>query len=35
LPKKWVSKGVFFVNFIISEQGNITNVRMRGPDKNL
>jgi len=24
-----------FVNFIISEDGSITNIRMRGPDKNL
>ena len=28
-------KGRVFVNFIISEDGSITNIRMRGPDKNL
>ena len=28
-------QGRVYVNFIISKDGNITNVRMRGPDKNL
>ena len=28
-------KGRVYVNFIISEDGSITNIRMRGPDKNL
>lgn len=28
-------QGRVFVNFIISEDGSITNIRMRGPDKNL
>jgi protein TonB len=28
-------KGRLYVNFIISEDGSITNIRMRGPDKNL
>ena len=28
-------KGRVFVNFIISKDGSITNIRMRGPDKNL
>ena len=28
-------KGRVFVNFIISEDGSITNIRIRGPDKNL
>ena len=28
-------KGRVFVNFIISEDGSITNIRMRGTDKNL
>ena len=28
-------QGGVYVNFIISKDGNITNVRMRGPDKNL
>ena len=28
-------QGRVYVNFIISKNGNITNIRMRGPDKNL
>ena len=28
-------QGRVYVNFIISKDGNITNIRMRGPDKNL
>tara|TARA_S200000501_G_scaffold103430_1_gene96859 strand:+ start:2605 stop:3309 length:705 start_codon:yes stop_codon:yes gene_type:complete len=28
-------QGRVFVNFIISKDGSITNIRMRGPDKNL
>jgi protein TonB len=28
-------QGRVFVNFIISEDGSITNIRMRGLDKNL
>jgi protein TonB len=28
-------QGRVFANFIISEDGSITNIRMRGPDKNL
>jgi protein TonB len=28
-------QGRVYVNFIISKEGLITNVRMRGPDKNL
>ena len=28
-------QGRVYVNFIISKDGSITNVRMRGPDKNL
>jgi len=28
-------QGRVFVNFIISEDGSITNIRMRGTDKNL
>ena len=28
-------KGRVYVNFIISKDGTITNIRMRGPDKNL
>ena len=28
-------QGRVYVNFIISKDGRITNVRMRGPDKNL
>ena len=28
-------QGRVYVNFIISKDGSITNIRMRGPDKNL
>ena len=28
-------QGRVYVNFIISKEGSITNIRMRGPDKNL
>ena len=28
-------QGRVYVNFIISKNGSITNIRMRGPDKNL
>jgi TonB family protein len=28
-------QGIVYVNFIISKDGTITNIRMRGPDKNL
>ena len=28
-------QGRVYVNFLISKNGNITNIRMRGPDKNL
>jgi protein TonB len=28
-------QGRVYVNFIISKDGTITNIRMRGPDKNL
>ena len=28
-------QGRVYVNFVISKEGNITNVKMRGPDKNL
>ena len=28
-------QGRVYVNFIIAKDGSITNVRMRGPDKNL
>ncbi|HAS19181.1 MAG TPA: energy transducer TonB [Flavobacteriaceae bacterium] len=28
-------QGRVYVNFVISKEGNITNIKMRGPDKNL
>jgi protein TonB len=28
-------QGRVYINFIISKDGSITNIRMRGPDKNL
>ena len=28
-------QGRIYVNFVISKEGNITNIKMRGPDKNL
>ena len=35
IPQEMGIQGRVFVNFIISEDGSITNIRMRGPDKNL
>ena len=35
IPQEMGIQGSVFVNFIISEDGSITNIRMRGPDKNL
>ena len=30
-----IDQGRVYVNFIISKDGSISNIRMRGPDKNL
>ncbi|MCH1432797.1 MAG: energy transducer TonB [Flavobacteriaceae bacterium] len=35
IPQEMGIQGRVFVNFIISEDGSITNIRMRGPDKYL
>ena len=35
IAQKMGIQGRVYVNFIISEDGSITNIRLRGPDKNL